>query len=116
MRYKRTPVEKIVGKYGLAGVHEAAKLLPLASDAEFQAMCADVQVHGFVEPVEVTPQKLLLDGCTRLQAAAAVGKDPLIVECSPSDPVAYVLSKNLVRTHLTAGQKADVGGQDCQST
>jgi hypothetical protein len=70
-KYKRLPAEEILSRYGLVGIHEAARLLPPATDAEFQALCGDVQVHGFIEAVERTPAKLVLDGLTRLQVASA---------------------------------------------
>jgi hypothetical protein len=111
MKYKRTSVEALLQKHQLAGIHPAAKLLPPATDQEFQALCVDVAAHGIIVPVEATPEKLLLDGLTRLQAAAAVGIDPPIIECSPEDPVAWVLSKNAIRRHLTTGQKAALGAK-----
>lgn len=41
--YQRTPLNEIIGKYGIKSVHWAAELLPTASDEEFTMICADVE-------------------------------------------------------------------------
>jgi hypothetical protein len=104
--YQRAPLEEIIGHYGIAGVHPAADLVPMSTDEEFQAGCRDVKARGFLHPVKVTNKNLLIDGRNRLQIGWALGLDPALERFNPSDPIAYVLSENVVRRHLTVGQRA----------
>jgi hypothetical protein len=104
--YQRIPLEQIIGHYGIAGVHPAAELVPMSSDEEFQAACRDVKAYGFLHPVKITGENLLIDGRNRLQIGWALELDPPMERYNPSDPIAYVLSENVVRRHLTVGQRA----------
>jgi hypothetical protein len=105
-RFERRPLEEIISRFGISGVHPAAVLVPMSTDEEFQVGCRDVKAHGFLHAVKVTDENLLLDGRNRLQIGAAIGFDPPIERFNPSDPIAYVLSENVVRRHLSAGQRA----------
>jgi hypothetical protein len=51
---------------------------------------------------------ILLEGRNRLQIGAALELDRPIERFDLVDPVAYILSENVVRGHLTDGQKAFV--------
>jgi protein gp37 len=106
MQYMRTPLDKIIGRYGIASIHPTADLLPLMSDEEFQALCADIKAHGFLHPVSLSAGHVLLDGRNRLQAAAALRLEPPVRLIDPPDELAYVLSENVERRHLTVGQRA----------
>jgi hypothetical protein len=107
--FGRRPLEEIISDFGISGVHPAADLVPMSTDEEFQIGCHDVKVHGFLHAVKVTDENLLLDGRNRLQIASAISLDPPIERFNPSDPIAYVLSENVVRRHLTLGQRAMIG-------
>ena len=106
MKFERIPVSEIVGKHGIAGVHPAADILPLASDDEFQEMCADVKAQGFLNPIRINKDNLLIDGRNRLQVGWAIGLDPSIKRFDPRDVLAYVISENVHRRQLTPGQRA----------
>jgi hypothetical protein len=107
--YQRVPLEEIIGHYGIAGVHPAAELLPMMSDEEFQIMCVDVAQKDFLRPVLIGRDKMLIDGRNRLQVEWALELDPSIEEVSLEDVLGYVLSENVVRRHLTVGQRAMIG-------
>ena len=106
MEYERKPLEKIISRHGIKGIHPVAELLPMMSDEEFQNLCEDVKAHGFLHPISVNSDHILLDGRNRLQAAAALRMEPTIKLITPPDEQSYVLSENIVRRHLTSGQKA----------
>ena len=44
--------------------------------------------------------------CNRLAACDMVDVEPDFVELNGSDPVAFILSANLARRHMTKGQRA----------
>jgi protein gp37 len=106
MNHQRAPLAKILAHYSIAGIHPAALLVPMATEEEFQTMCSDVAQNGFLHAVRINNDNLLLDGGTRLQVAWALQLDPPIERIEPEDSLSYVLSENIVRRHLTAGQLA----------
>lgn len=95
--YDRTPVEQILGDFGISGVHEALNLIPEMADWQWQLLCADVEQQGFARSVLVDDDKMLIDGRARLQAGWAVGLDPTVERFQPVDTIAYVISENVQR-------------------
>lgn len=96
---------------GLQGivVHPAASLLPLLEGDEFEELVADIQEHGQRFPV-VFHDGQLLDGRNRVRACVRLGIKPKQVDWNGGgSPVAYVVSANLRRRHLTPSQRAMVG-------
>lgn len=109
----------------LIRVHPAADMLPMMSDAELDELAADIAEHGLRVPIVESDDRELLDGRNRLAAIWRI-KDPARrnellsdirsnssenVNWQPrdvKDPVAYVLSMNVHRRHLTAEQKREV--------
>jgi hypothetical protein len=90
--------------------HEAADIFPLLDDAspEFKALVADIDERGQLEPITLLDGKVL-DGRNRMRACAETGRKPITVDFSDANatsPLAFVLSKNLYRRHLTEGQQA----------
>ena len=89
--------------------HPAAELFPMMSVDELNDLADDIAQHGLREPVRLYPngeEDLLLDGRNRMIACDIAG-----VECDyryyeGDDPVAFVMSLNMSRRHLTVGQKA----------
>src|SRR6476619_3893420 len=108
MTYERTPLEEIIAKYEITGIHPLANAFPLLNDKEFQDMCEDVAKNGFTQPITINGQGLLLDGRNRLQVAWATKVEPLITRLNPEDEEAYIVSQNVHRRHLTLGQRAFV--------
>lgn len=89
--------------------HEAANLFPL-DDENIDALAADIKAHGLLCPVEIFEDKII-DGRRRFMACRIAGVKADFVEVSPDDPVAYVLSLNLHRRHLTESQRTMVGAR-----
>lgn len=89
-------------------IHPAAELFPMMSETEFQAMKEDIRVHGQNDDVLVW-NGTLLDGRNRLRACTELGIEAGWSEIpKTTDPVAWVLSHNLHRRHLTTAQRAMV--------
>lgn len=86
-------------------IHPMAELLPMLEGAEFAALVADIKEHGLKEPLALTPDGLLLDGRNRYRACLEAGVEPETVVFA-GDPLAFVVSKNIVRRHLNESQRA----------
>jgi ParB-like chromosome segregation protein Spo0J len=94
-------------------VHPAAELFPLLSDDELAELAGDIKAHGLHEAVWLyrDPDRgtVLLDGRNRWRACYLAGiKDIPVRWYDGDDPVTFSISLNVVRRHLTAGQKAAV--------
>jgi len=87
--------------------HEVAEIFPLMNDEEMSALRADIKANGLREPIW-TYQGKIIDGRNRYRACMAEDIEPVYREWEgeESDLVAFVVSQNLNRRHLTSGQKA----------
>jgi len=90
--------------------HEIANIFPIMNEQEFVELKADIQEQGLLEPI-VTYEGKILDGRNRFMACNELGIEPEFVPYTGNTPLHYVVSKNLKRRHLTAGQKAFVGAE-----
>ena len=106
--YKRSELKEILGKFGIKSVHPVADLFPIYSDEEFQAACQDVEKNGFHNSVKVTKEGVLLDGRNRIQIGYAIEKDPPLERMDIADPIAYIISENIIRRHLTPWEKVKI--------
>ena len=85
--------------------HPLAEMFPLMEGAELKALAADIGAHGLVEPIILYEDKIL-DGRNRYLACREAGVEPTyrpLLSCD--DPLAFVVSANLHRRHLTSEQK-----------
>ena len=82
--------------------HEAANIFPIDQE-NIQSLAEDIKKNGQQIPIELLDGKIL-DGRRRSMACQVAGVQPVTREVSPEDPVAYVLSLNLHRRHLTPSQ------------
>lgn len=88
--------------------HPAAAIFPLMGLEELESLAQDIATHGQREPIELL-NGLVLDGRNRQAACMRAGVTPLVCELEEIEsPVAYVLSKNLHRRHLTPSQRAAI--------
>jgi hypothetical protein len=98
--------------------HELANEFPLLSEQELQELADDIKQHGWrTDEHIVTHEGKILDGRNRWNAAKAVGFqfapthfrqfDPE----AEGDPVAFVISKNLHRRHLSEDQRAMIAAK-----
>lgn len=84
--------------------HEAANIFPL-DDEHLDELAEDINKHGLQIPIEQMDGKII-DGRRRWLACEKAGVTPNIIPVSAEDPIAYVLSLNLHRRHLTVSQAA----------
>jgi hypothetical protein len=83
--------------------HVLARLLPPMGQDEFQRLAADIAAHGLLEEI-VLYQGKILDGWSRYRACETVGLEPRFRAFAGDNPVAFVLSKNVQRRHLSVVQ------------
>lgn len=86
-------------------VHPAAAVFPMLPDDELRALADDITAHGLRHPIVLTPGGDLLDGRNRAAACELAGIEPAYVT-HDGDPIAYVLSANVSRRHMTTGARA----------
>lgn len=94
----------------IKGVHPACRAVPEMGGEDYSGLLISIQKHGLrsEEPIDLTPDGLLLDGRNRLTAC---------VECEvaahfrtiDADPWEYAKVRNIDRRQLTTGQKAMFG-------
>lgn len=90
--------------------HEAADVFPMLEGPEFAALVEDVRTNGLLSPI-VTWRGQVLDGRNRLRACFEAAVDPRFDDAGDVDPVAFVVSQNLHRRHLTESQRAMVASR-----
>jgi hypothetical protein len=117
--------------------HPAAELFPLMSPEELKALAEDIDKNGLQVPIVIWEsndgQKYLLDGRNRLDALELNGDRMFDAKGRPSDdapdklikniaqirsddPYEYVIGANILRRHLTAGQKRELIGELLKAT
>lgn len=92
----------------IKGVHPAADLFPMMDQVEFAELCKSVADSGMEQPVTLDKAGLLLDGRNRLLACYETQQEVLFDYYEGNDPWGFSLRLNMLRRHLTAGQKAAI--------
>lgn len=85
--------------------HPLADIFPLLNDQAFSELVEDIKSNGLREPIWLYDDQIL-DGRNRWRACVQAGVDPAFRPYTGDDPLAFVLSLNLHRRHLTSEQKA----------
>jgi hypothetical protein len=86
-------------------VHPLAASFPMLEDEDLDALVQDIEVNGLRHPIVLNKAGELIDGRNRLKACARAGVQPTFMT-TDVDPVAYILSANVLRRHLSKGQQA----------
>lgn len=89
-------------------LHPAAEKVPMASGEDLAALDASLRENGQQDPIDVTPDGLILDGRTRwtlLQKQGATTIQTRIVDMPEAQQTAYIIGRALERRHLTMAQK-----------
>jgi phage N-6-adenine-methyltransferase len=90
--------------------HEYANLFPMLSGEALNALREDIRAHGVREPV-IFLDGAILDGRNRYQCARDLGIDFPRRDYDGDDALAFVISHNLHRRHLTESQRASVAAR-----
>jgi hypothetical protein len=90
--------------------HPLADIFPLMEGPEFDALVEDIKINWLTEPITLFEDKIL-DGRNRHRAIVKAGQQYKVKEENfrpyvGSDPLAFVISANLHRRHLTESQRA----------
>lgn len=92
--------------------HPLANLFPMLSDQELEDLGEDIRANGQLEDV-ILHRDMILDGRNRYTAATRKGLSvrTSIFEGDDRAALAWVISKNLKRRHLTESQRAMVAAR-----
>lgn len=88
-------------------LHPLCTLFPRLADAEFSTLVADIKANGLRQPI-ILHEGMILDGGNRYRACVAAGVAPRFEQFTGGNIVSFVLSANLHRRHLSAGQQAAI--------
>lgn len=88
-------------------LHPLCTLFPRLAGAAFDALVADIKANGLRSPI-VLHDEMILDGGNRYRACEAAGVEPQFERFAGGNPVSFVLSVNLHRRHMSAGQQAAI--------
>jgi ParB-like chromosome segregation protein Spo0J len=91
-------------------IHPLCDIFPAMADAELKELAADIKANGQREII-FTLDDMILDGRNRFAACKLVKLTPKLIPYDGKDPLAFVLSKNLHRRHLTESQRAMVAAK-----
>lgn len=88
-------------------LHPLCTLFPRVEGAEFDALVSDIRANGLRQPI-VLHGGMILDGGNRYRACQKAGVEPEFINFDGDNIVSFVLSANLHRRHLSAGQQAAI--------
>src|SRR3990167_4279058 len=89
--------------------HPIADIFPLLEGEEFDSLVEDIHREGLREPITLYEDKII-DGRNRYRACQKANVEPKYKNLNKdTSPLAYVISANLKRRHLTPSQRATLG-------
>lgn len=92
-------------------VHPAADAFPMMNAEQYEGLRSDINERGQQEAI-VYWNGMLVDGRNRLKACRELRIEPTECELDEdTDPVAYIISANLHRRHLTTAQRSMVAAK-----
>jgi hypothetical protein len=90
--------------------HEVADLFPSMGEDEYRALVEDIRAHGLHEPIWLHPDGRIIDGRHRYRACLEAGREPRFRTWDGAGSlIAFVVSLNLRRRHLTTAQRTLLG-------
>jgi hypothetical protein len=103
-------------------VHPAAAVFPMLPDDELRELAADIKANGLNHAITLDAEGRIVDGRNRDAACKLAGVEPRYETLDAGrDPIAFILSQNVHRRHLTEGQRAiavvrAIGSSNLQET
>ena len=91
-------------------IHPIANIFPPMSEAEFSSLKDDIQQFGQREPIWLFEGKVI-DGRHRMRACVELSRQPQTRVYDGFDAVAFVVSLNLHRRHLSESQRGMVAAK-----
>lgn len=91
--------------------HPFAAIFPMMAEAELQDLAADIAGRGLEQPIVRDRDGRILDGRNRLLACEMAHVEPIFEVYEGDDALAYVISLNLKRRHLSESQRAMVAAK-----
>lgn len=88
-------------------LHPLCTLFPRMSGGEFASLASDIKANGLRNPITLL-DGMILDGGNRYRACLEAGIDPVFARFEGGNIVSFVLSANLHRRHMSAGQQAAI--------
>lgn len=88
-------------------LHPLCTLFPRVVGAEFDALREDIKTNGLRQAI-VLHDGMILDGGNRYRACVEAGVEPTYVNFDGGNLVAFVLSANLHRRHMSSSQQAAI--------
>ena len=88
-------------------LHPLCTLFPRLIGSEFDTLREDIKANGLRAPI-VLHDGMILDGGNRYRACLEAGVEPTFSKFDGGNLVSFVLSVNLHRRHMTAGQQAAI--------
>jgi len=85
--------------------HPLCNIFPPLSDEAMSEFVADIKDNGLKDPITILNGQIL-DGRNRYMACGIAGVEPRYVDFAGDDPIAFVVSANIHRRHLTPIQLA----------
>jgi len=87
--------------------HPIAEKFPMLGELDLQNLADDIALNGQKEAIVLYEGKIL-DGRNRYAACKLAKVEPRTKEFQGKNPVAFVLSKNVWRRHLTTRERAEI--------
>src|SRR4029450_11207561 len=88
-------------------VHPAAAVFPMLPDDELAELAEDIKANGLHHPIVRNTQGQIVDGRNRYVACRRAGVAPTFTTLADDvDALAYILSENIRRRHMSRGQQA----------
>lgn len=93
--------------------HPYAKLFPMMSDEDIEALADDIKANGLRNAIVVDADDRIIDGRNRYRACQMAGVEPTIeaMDLDDRETLAFVISTNLKRRHLSESQRADIAAR-----
>ncbi len=90
--------------------HPLALLVPDMAAEDLAALRASIEAQGLLDAITLYEGKIL-DGRHRVRLCEELAIAPRFEDYRGTDPLGFVLAKNLARRHLTASQKAMIAAR-----